>query len=299
MHREIPNFLKMNDVEYKEDYCLAEISTIKIGPKAFVIAYPNSIQKLILLLNFLIDHKIRYKILGRMSNVLITDDFYDGVIVRTDRLNDFSIDHSVVIAHCGISLPYLCNVLCKAELSGIEGLSGIPGSIGGALFGNAGAFGYEIGDRVISVDCFDVKSRSIITVKADDIEFSYRHSKFKDGGLVILSARLLLKKSDYDSIKKEIDRCRRIRMQTQPTDKPSLGSAFKRLGNGLFAAKLIDDCGLKGYSVGGAQISTKHAGFIINNGEATAKDYIDLSNLVIEIVYERYKILLEKEVEII
>ena len=299
MHREILDFLKMNDVEYKEGLCLAEISTIKIGPKAFAVAYPNSFEKLICLVDFVKDNKIEYKILGRMSNVLFLDDFYDGIVIRTDRLNDFSINRNTVVASCGICLPCLCNILCKSGLSGFEGLSGIPGSIAGAILGNAGAFGYEIGERVLSVECFDMINGETITLTADNIRFSYRHSLFKSSGLVILSAKFLLSQSDEMSVRNEMERCRKARVSSQPTDKPSLGSTFKRPKEGIFAAKLIDDCGLKGYSVGGAQISTKHAGFIINNGGATAKDYIDLSDYAADRVYEKFKIRLEREVEII
>ena len=299
MNRETLDFLKMNDVEYKVGFCLAEISPIKIGPEAFAVAYPNRYSKLINLVKFLNDNKIKYKILGRMSNVLFIDSFYDGIVIRTDRLNDLSIEHNAVSASCGISLPYLCNILCKAGLSGFEGLSGIPGSMGGALFGNAGAFGYEIGDRVVEVDCFDKESREVITLTADDIGFSYRYSGFKDNCYLILSARFLLSQSDEISVRTEIERCRNIRIRSQPTDKPSLGSTFKRPKDGVFAAKLIDDCGLKGYSVGGAQVSTKHAGFIINAGGATAKDYIDLADYVADRVFEKYKTRLEREIEII
>lgn len=299
MHREILNFLKMNDVEYKEGFCLAEISPIKIGPKAFAVAYPKSFDELILLANFLNDYQIKYKILGRMSNVLFLDDFYDGIVIRTDRLNNFSVNQKELDASCGTSLPCLCNILCKAGLSGLEGLSGIPSSLGGALFGNAGAFGYEISNRVLDVVCYDEKTHEIITLLKDSIEFSYRRSLFKSSDYVILSARFLLSQSDEITIRNEMERCRKARFSSQPIDKPSLGSTFKRPKDGGFAASLIDGCGLKGYSVGGAQISTKHAGFIINNGGATAKDYVDLSNYVADRVYEKHKIRLEREIEII
>lgn len=299
MHREILDFLKMNDVEYKEGFCLAEISPIKIGPKAVAVFYPNSFDKLILLVNFLDSYQIEYKILGRMSNVLFLDNFYHGIVIRTDRLNYFSLNQNELTASCGISLPYLCNILCKAGLSGLEGLSGIPSSLGGALFGNAGAFGYEISDRVLDVVCYDKETHEIITLLKDSIEFSYRHSSFKNSGFVILSARFLLSQSDEISIRNEMERFRKARYSSQPIDKPSLGSTFKRPNDVVFAAQLIDDCGLKGCSIGDAQISTKHAGFIINNGCATAKDYVDLSNFVADRVYEKYKIRLEREIEIL
>ena len=299
MHRGIVDFLKMNDVEYKEGLSLARISPINIGPKAFAVVYPDSPEKLTCLITFLNKSKIKHKILGRMSNVLFLDGYYDGIVIRTDRLNAFSINQNMVTASCGTALPYLCNILCKAGLSGFEGLSGIPGSIGGAILGNAGAFGYEIGERVLSVECYDIEKGEIITLLADNIRFSYRHSSFKNNGLVILSARFLFSQSDEFAVRNEMERCRKSRFLSQPIDKPSLGSTFKGSKEGIPASKLIDDCGLKGYSVGGAQISTKHAGFIINRGDATTKDYVDLSDYAADRVYEKYKIRLEREIEII
>ncbi len=299
MHREILDFLKMNDVEYKSGLGLKEISPIKIGGRATVVAYPDNQSKLICLVNFLDNIKIKHKIVGRMSNILFRDENYDGFVIRTDRINTLFIDGNVLMVSCGMALPCLSRILCDAGLSGIEGLSGIPGSVGGAIIGNAGAFGCEIGDRVLDVTCYDKTSKEIISMSSEQADFSYRHSMLKQDNLIVLSARLFLVESDSLSIKSEMDRCLKKRRQTQPTTLPSLGSSFKRPDESISASKLIDECGLKGYSVGGAQVSQKHAGFIVNTGDATAKDYINLMDYVKHRVFDKFNISLESEVEII
>ena len=299
MYGEIFDFLKMNDVEYKIGASLKAISPIKIGPKEAFLVYPDSQGKLILLVKFLKNAEIKYKILGRMSNVLFCDENYNGIVIRTDRMSRYSIIGNCVTALCGVSLPLLAKAVCKAGLSGLEGLSGIPGSMGGAVIGNAGAFGSEIGDVVSSVDCYDFDRGEIINLPAEYLLFSYRNSIFKEKNWIILSVNLKLTESDRSAVESEMERCCNIRRKTQPTTSPSLGSTFKRPGEGLYAARLIDECGLKGHSVGGAMISEKHAGFIINSGDATARDYIGLSDFVAKCVYMKYGILLEREIELI
>ncbi len=299
MNREILDFLKMNDVEYKERRRLADVSPIRIGGEADIMAYPDSEEKLIGLIAFLENINIKYKIVGRMSNILFSDKGYRGVIIRTDRICEYSIDRNILSVSCGASLPLISDVLCRAGLSGFERLSGIPGSIAGALVGNAGAFGSEIADRLLDVKFLDIPSRELITLSRNELEFFYRTSSLKRMRAVILSARFSLTESDAFSIKGEMDRCREIRRKTQPIGIPSLGSVFKRPCENVYAAKLIDECGLKGYSIGGAQISKKHAGFIVNTGGATAENYIGLSNYAKGCVLDRFGIHLEREVEIV
>ena len=195
-------------------------------------------------------------------------------------------------------MPFMAKILQRAGLSGFEGLSVIPGSIGGAVLGNAGAFGGEISDLLIDIEVYDTESGQVLRISKEDCGFSYRHSIFKERNCIILSVRFGLYDSDPDSVLAEMNRCAKARKSTQPTDKLSLGSGFKRPRSDLSAARLIDSCGLKGYSVGGAEISKKHAGFIINNGGATAGDYIALSDYAADCVYQKYGICLEREVEI-
>ena len=298
MNREFLDFLKMNDVEYKKDALLSKISPIRIGAEADLIAYPDSEIKLIELVQLLEKTKTPYKILGRMSNMLPPDEKYEGVIVRTDRICGLQISGNVLDVYAGASMPSVALHLRDVGLSGFEGLSGIPGSIGGAIVGNAGAFGREISHLLLSVKAYDIGSDAIVYLSNDECRFCYRDSVFKTNRLIILSARFLLTKSDSTIIDAEMRRCREIRQRTQPTDKPSLGSAFKRPAPDISAARLIDECGLKGYVIGGARVSTKHAGFIINDGRATADDYIELLKYIQKCVFEKYKIQLKPEVEI-
>ncbi len=298
MNREIIDFLKMNDVEYKEELKLSKISPIKIGGAADTVAYPKSEEELVMLVEFLNKSINPYKILGRMSNVLPPDEKYGGTLIRTDRINTHSLDGNILEVGAGASMPTIAKILCDRGLSGFEGLSGIPGSIGGAVVGNAGAFGREISDLVIDLKIYDLEVKKIICLSADQCGFSYRDSDFKRRPWIILSVRLNLSRSDTFAVASEMNRIRQIRKNTQPTDKLSLGSTFKRPSESISAARLIDQCGLKSFSVGGAKVSEKHAGFIINNGGATAADYIQLSDLAAKCVYEKYNIKLYREIEI-
>ena len=275
------------------------MSSVGISTVARAVAYPDSEQRLVTLVGQLIKNEIPFCTLGRMSNVLFKNDVYDGVIIKTTKIKGKTRAENKITLACGESLCSAIAHMARFDMGGLEGLFGIPGSVGGMVRQNAGAFGYEIGERVLSVECYDIEKGEIITLLADNIRFSYRHSSFKNNGLVILSARFLFSQSDEFAVRNEMERCRKSRFLSQPIDKPSLGSTFKGSKEGIPASKLIDDCGLKGYSVGGAQISTKHAGFIINRGDATTKDYVDLSDYAADRVYEKYKIRLEREIEII
>ncbi|MBO7197033.1 MAG: UDP-N-acetylmuramate dehydrogenase [Clostridia bacterium] len=299
MKREIIDFLKMNDVEYKTNYKLSLDSPIRIGGWASVLALPDSCEKLIKLIKFLNKSKFKYKLLGRMSNVLPPDEDYHGVIIRTDRICDFEICGNQIKAFCGCSLSRISSNLCPVGLSGFEGLSGIPGSIGASVVGNAGAFGRQISDLLSYVCVYLADEDTTVVLSADDCRLSYRRSYLSQINCAVLYAVFSLKNTDSSLIKDEMDRCRLLRKSTQPVGYPSLGSTFKRPSEDCSAARLVDECGLKGYTVGGAQISTKHAGFILNIGGATAKDYITLSNYAAECVYSKHGVRLEREVEIL
>lgn len=292
-------FLKMNDVEYAENRLLRDFSSVGIGGMAPIIAFPDNTSKLCNIVCFLEKQKIKYKILGRMSNVLPPDDDCSCAIIKTDKMSSFSIKDNKIVACAGTSLPYLTYKVSREGLSGLEELSSIPGSLGGSILGNAGAFGREISDLVLSVTCYDSQNNKIITLSNGECDFSYRYSAFKENGLVILSAELSLLSATGEKTKARIDEVRRARSLTQPVGEKSLGSTFKKTADGISAAMLIDKCGLKGYSIGGAQISTKHAGFIVNTGLATASDYISLMEYTRRKVKEKFNIDLNEEIEII
>jgi len=298
MTQEIMDFFKLNDVKYKENFRLAQISPIKIGGLTKFVVYPDDHKKLIKIVKFLKNKKIKHKILGRMSNVLPPDDEYNGVIVRSDCLSNFDIKGTFVDASAGVSLPLLAKTCADLGLSGFEELSGIPGSVGGAIRGNAGAYGREIGDLVSRVTVYNSRTQSVEYIKADKISFGYRLSSFSKGEYIILCVRFSLSRSDKFSANKLIQLYREKRTATQPVGLPSLGSVFKRPSKNLSAAKLIDDCGLKGVKIGGTKISEKHAGFIVNVGGATAGDYLKLSEYVKDKVFQNRGILLEREIEV-
>ena len=296
--QEIIDFFKMNDVKYKENFDLSRISPVRIGGKALFVAYPRTTEEMIKIIDFLENLKINYKIVGRMSNVLISRDLYDGIIIRTDLMSLFEFSGESAYVNAGISLPQIAKLAADAGLSGLEQLSGIPGSIGGAIRGNAGAFGREISELVSDVTIFDKHTSRVIDLSQDEIDFSYRRSSLIDKKYIILGATLLLSASDSLKIKGYMADIYQIRLSTQPYNEPSLGSVFKWPVEGLSAAKLIDDCGLKGYRIGKAKISEKHAGFIINCGGATAQDYLSLVDYAADEVYKKFGINLEKEIEI-
>lgn len=288
----------MHDVEYKENLRLALISPVKIGAEADIVVYPDNVCALVDLIRFFEEHKIQYKILGRMSNVLPPDEKYKPIVVRTDRITHYEIKDQRIVVGAGMSLCALSAILSKASLSGFEELSGIPGSVGGSIVGNAGAFGREISDVLSALTVFDINDDAVVQLKKPDLQFGYRSSSLRVDNKIVLSAEFNLVQSDFLLIDQRVSRYKNIRKNTQPVAMPSLGSTFKRPSAGLYAAKLIDECGLRGFSIGGAMVSEKHAGFIVNTGAATAKDYIDLSDFVIKTVFEKNKICLEREIEI-
>ncbi len=298
MPRDLTDFLKAHDVEYKESLSLAQISPIKIGAEADCVAYPDSIDKLVNLVRFLWKNKIKHIILGRMSNILPSDKKYNGVVIRTDNIRRFYLFGNILTAECGTALGEISRFLCKAGFGGFEGLGGIPGSIGGSLVGNAGAFGYEISDCLYRVFAYDIHGDCVRVMSPFECNFSYRSSVFKNQKFVILSAEFVLPKSDAASVLAKMEGFREKRMKTQPYGLPSLGSTFKRPDKNLYAAKLIDDCGLRGFKMGGAEISEKHAGFIVNRGGASSFDYQNLMEYARKCVNDKYGIYLESEIVI-
>ena len=299
MEEILKDFLKINDVKFKEDFLLKNISPIKIGGLASLVVYPQSEDVFVSLVQFLQKIKIRYKIIGRMSNILPRDESFSKVIIKTDLMRDVFINEEYIICSAGVSLSLLSKYAMSAELSGLEELSGIPGSLGGAILGNAGAFGREISDLVYSVRVYDPEINEIFYLNNKKCCFSYRKSIFQNSGLVILGATLKLSKANTSDILLKIENLRQMRIKTQPTNMPSLGSTFKRPFEGESAGRLIDMCSLRGFSIGGAQISEKHAGFIVNTGDATSRDYLSVMNYASERVFERFGIELIKEIEIL
>ena len=253
---------------------------------------------MIFLLDCLYSTKIEYKVIGKLSNLLIASDDYKGFIIKTDKINTYSVAESAVNAECGIRFSSLCSRLAALGLGGLEGLFSIPGSLGGMLYSNAGAYGREMSDVFIEGEFYDTQSGKVIELRHSDMKFSYRSSVMREKPLIALSAFLRLEKSSPEAINKKIDYYKGLRLASQPCGEYSLGSVFKR-PQGYYAAALIDKAGLKGYRIGGAQVSAKHAGFIVNSRGASAKDFIELKDYVKNKVFERFGVLLEEEIEIL
>ena len=287
--------LKKRDVEIGENIPMKRIGSIGIGGDARIVIAPKTLEQFVSILNYLKNIQIKHKIVGRMTNLLPCDQPYEGVLVRSAGLLGYSLENGILKVNAGESLPGLSSKLSRIGLGGLEELSGIPGTLGGAVVGNAGAFGREIADLVESVTVLDQSSGKVTVLSNSDLSFGYRHSALKGSGLILLSAKLRLYSADPGVLTERIHRFRNERSIKQPKE-PSVGSVFKRCGEHA-ASKLIDSCGLKGRRIGGAEISSVHAGFIVNKGGATAEDFKKLAILCEAEVYKRYGIRLEREVE--
>lgn len=289
--------LSEKGVELQADVSLAQMSTFKIGGRAYAVAYPESADALVECVRGAKACGLRFLVMGNGSNTLFSDGGYDGLVISTERLRAFSFEGERVICLAGVSLPLLSKKAAELGLSGLEFACGIPAYIGGAVYMNAGAHGGEMSDVVVSTRAYDAESDKVFDIVGGDNLFSYRHSVYsKKTSLVCLSAELLLKPDESEEIKARMREYTEKRRSTQPIEMASAGSFFKR-PEGHFAAKLIDDCGLKGLRVGNAAVSEKHAGFIVNLGGATAEDVLLLSKLVSDRVFAKTGIRLEREVK--
>ena len=288
--------LEKGKIEYKKDVQLSVVSSFRVGGVADAVAYPDSEEKLIRTICLAEKLGIPYRVLGNTSNILFSDNGFRGVIIVTKKISYIDFDMNTVKCGCGAMLPVLSERSAKAARSGFEFACGIPGTVGGAVFMNAGAHGGAMSDVLVSSRAYDIATHKIIVFDRDSHEFAYRHSAYmKNQNLICLSASFALIPDNEATIRGKMQENMKKRRDTQPLDYPSAGSFFKR-PEGYFAAKLIDDCGLKGLRVGGACVSEKHAGFIVNLGSATAQDILTLSDMVATKVKERTGVNLEREV---
>ena len=276
-------------------------TSFKIGGPAEIYIKITSIEELQKVLEFAKRENIKITILGNGSNVLVSDKGIKGIVIKTN-LKDINIENKdsknvEVTVSDAVPIGFLAQKFLKEEITGFEELSGIPGTIGGAILMNAGAHGKEIKDIVTEVTAMDYNGK-IFNFTNEEAEFTYRHSKFSNGEYIILQAKMLLQKGSKEEIKAKMDEYAQYRKEKQPIEYPSAGSTFKR-GTDFITAKLIDEAGLKGYSIGGAKVSEKHAGFIINTGDATAKDVLDLARYVTDKVYEKFGKKIEFEIKIL
>lgn len=287
----ILSMTEKNLCDYKFEEPLKNHTSFKIGGPAKIFVQPRSIQGLICALE-----KFKHaRIIAKGTNILAPDEGVD-VVVSTLGLNSYQIDGDLIVSEAGVSLSALCKIAAEHGLSGLEFAYGIPGTIGGALYMNAGAYGGEICDVVEYAEVYDYDK--IVKLDRSQMEFSYRSSIFKKTHWIVLKVSLRLKRGDKQIITKSMEEIFRKRIQTQPLDLPSAGSVFKRPRNDFYVGKAIEELGLKGFRVGDAQISTKHAGFIVNLGGAKADDVKELIKIIQQQVCKNYGVQLEPEVEI-
>lgn len=273
-------------------------TSFKIGGNADMFVSVKSEEELSSLLIFAKEHGICVTVMGNGSNMLVGDKGIRGLVIQIGPgLTDVEVSGEKVKAGAGILMSKLSAILLRESLTGFETLSGIPGTLGGGIFMNAGAYGGEIKDIVSKVNYVD-ENGQLHSVSGDECDFGYRHSIFCSGGKYIVSAELTLKKGDYEEIKEAMADYNKRRSDKQPLAMPSAGSTFKR-PQGHFAGKLIQDAGLMGYSVGGAAVSEKHAGFVVNNGGASAADVLGLIEYIQKTVMDKFGVMLEPEVRLI
>lgn len=290
-------YAKENNVAMGEQVSLKDHTSFRIGGPAALLAIPENGQQLAELCALAQDHGVRWAILGNGSNVLAADEGFDGLVIKTTGMNACTISHGMIMAEAGITLYKLATEAGAQELTGLEFAQGIPGTLGGAVYMNAGAYDGEMSQVLEAVSAYDVTNRKVLSFTKDQLELGYRTSIFtKHPDWIILGAIFKLEYGEGQEIFAKMGDLAKRRREKQPLDKPSAGSTFKR-PEGHFAAKLIDDCGLKGLSAGGAQVSEKHAGFVINNGDATAADVKTLMSQVRNIVLEKTGVALEPEVK--
>lgn len=273
---------------------LSEYVTFRFGGCCRALISINSAQSAADLISYMNDKSIRYDIIGRGSNIIVDDNGFDGVILLFG--SDFAaieISENIIRCEAGALLASACVHAQQSGLSGMENLFGIPGTVGGALFMNAGAYGTEMKDIVISAEYIDEDGK-LRTVSREEMALSYRHSIFSDSSCAILSVTMQLENGDPDEIKKAMNECMAKRSSKQPLEYPSAGSTFKR-PEGSYASLLIEQCGLKGMQCGGAMVSEKHSGFVINLGYATCNDVLELCSEIQKIVKEKTGYILELE----
>lgn len=272
-------------------------TSFRAGGEAAWFAIPESVQELKAVLRACEKANTPWYVIGNGSNLLVSDKGYPGVIISTEKFDKLEINGKTVTAGAGVILSKAANMAYKSGLTGLEFAAGIPGSVGGACVMNAGAYGSEMKNVLKTVTVL-TKDGEVATLPAEELELGYRTSVIPKAGYLVLEAEMALEEGNPEEIKAFMDDLAFRRKDKQPLEFPSAGSTFKR-PEGYFAGKLIEDAGLKGFSVGGAQVSEKHAGFVINKGDASASDIYALCKAVEQKVMEQFGVSLEMEVKLL
>ena len=278
-----------------ENEPMSRHTSFKIGGPCDVMVFPKTVDEVKNILAFAKEENIRVTVLGNGSNVLVADEGIDGIVLKTTELKAITCDGNEITAQAGARLSALCEVAKEHSLGGLCELSGIPGTVGGGVYMNAGAYGGEICHTLVSSVYID-ENHEVKTLTAQEHELSYRHSVFfEHPRWVILETRFCLTPADRDELHEKTVELLKKRNEKQPLEYPNAGSTFKR-PEGYFAGKLIEDANLRGFSVGDAQVSEKHCGFVINRWNATAEDVCRLIKIVRETVVKEFGVTLEAEV---
>lgn len=296
--KEIRNIIPQENVYINEP--MSKYTSFKIGGPAECLVKIKTVEQLKSILKYTNENDVKLTIIGNGSNILVSDDGIKGIVVKIEIDNleiDIQDKKALITVGSGVKLGLLAQKCLKQEITGFEFASGIPGTIGGAIRMNAGAHGSEMKDIVKTVTYVD-RNGEIHKIENNQAEFEYRKSLFSHNDYIIVETEIELEKGNTNEIKEKMTEYANFRKEKQPIEYPSAGSTFKR-GTDFITAKLIDECGLKGYQIGGAQISEKHAGFIINKDNATAKDVIKLMEYTKEQVYEKFGKTIEAEIEIL
>lgn len=288
-------FYDINDIKIDEK--LSEYVNFKVGGPADILLIPNSKEQVIKSIKICKENNIPFYLIGNGSNILVRDGGFRGVVLSLKNVKNIYVDGEKIEAECGVMLKEVSDKAIENSLTGFEFACGIPGTIGGAVFMNAGAYDGEISKVIESAEVID-ENCNIIRLSREELDFGYRSSLVMKKGYTVLSAVFKLEKGKVKTIKELIEDLTNKRESKQPLEYPSAGSTFKR-PTGYFAGKLIQDAGLKGYSIGGAAVSEKHSGFVINKGNATAKDITDLIKHIQDEVKKQFGVDLHPEVRII
>lgn len=286
-----------NEDNIKIDEKLSSYVNFKVGGPADILLIPTSKEQVIKSIAVCKENNIPVYVIGNGSNILVRDGGFRGVVISLKGVHNVTVNDEKIEAECGAMLKEVSDKAMENSLTGFEFACGIPGTIGGAVFMNAGAYDGEIAHVIESAELID-ENCNIIRLKNEELDFGYRSSLVMKKGYIVLSAIFKLKKGQVKTIKELVDDLTNKRESKQPLEYPSAGSTFKR-PTGYFAGKLIQDAGLKGYSIGGAAVSEKHSGFVINKGNATAKDITDLIEYIQSEVKSKFGVDLHPEVRII
>ena len=290
----IKSFFDNNNIIYEEDTSLKKYNTYRIDTKCKYLVFPKDETELINILKEIKNNKLKYLILGNGSNVIFSMSYYDGVVIRLDKINWLKISDTTVSVGAGYSLIKLALETIEAGLEGLEFAAGIPGQVGASTAMNAGAYKSDMSAVVESVRTINEKFE-IVEFSNEDLSYSYRDSYLKHHPeYIVISTTFKLNRGDSAHLKEQVDERRKKRLESQPLDMPSAGSVFRN-PDGMHAGELIEKSGLKGYNINGAEVSKKHANFIVNTGNATGKNVIELIDVIKDRVKENFNVELKLE----